>query len=104
MNVPEDLFRRSTGVCPDTGTIGTKLPLSVRAWTCVCCGIRRDRDVAAAQVILSGAVPQALREPASDTKPKRGAAVHGGVRAQAGASHDGSPSNVATALIAEPVV
>ena len=88
-------FRRSTGVCPETGRIGPKLPLSVREWFCNCCGIRHDRDVAAAQVILGSAVPQALREPALATGSKRGAAVRGGVRASARASHGGPPSNVA---------
>jgi putative transposase len=94
-------FARSTGVCPDCNRVGAKLPLSVRSWACDGCGNRHDRDVAAARVILAGAVPQALREPASDTKPKRGAAVHGGVRAQAGASHGGPPANVADAPLDE---
>lgn len=94
-------FKRSTGVCPATGAVGPKLSLSVRSWACDSCGAVHDRDVAAAQVILSGAVPQALREPASDTKPKRGAAVRGGVRVKARTSHGGPPSNVADTLLDE---
>ena len=91
-------FRRSTGVCPDCDLVGPKLPLSVRRWACVGCGAVHDRDVAAARVILSGAVPQALREPASDTKRKRGAAVRGGDRPSVRSSHGGPPSNVADTL------
>jgi putative transposase len=41
-------FERTTGVCPDCGTVGNKLPLSVRAWTCEHCERRHDRDIAAA--------------------------------------------------------
>ncbi|MGR6034304.1 MAG: RNA-guided endonuclease InsQ/TnpB family protein [Candidatus Nitrosoglobus sp.] len=44
-------FQRTTGVCPDCGTIGDKLPLSVRSWTCEHCDRRHDRDIAAARVI-----------------------------------------------------
>jgi putative transposase len=44
-------FQRTTGVCPECGTIGDKLPLSVRAWTCAHCDRRHDRDIAAAQII-----------------------------------------------------
>jgi putative transposase len=92
-------FKRSTGVCPDCCMIGAKLPLSVREWACDGCGAVHDRDVAAAQVILSGAVGQALPEPISETKSKRGSAVRGGGRASARSSHGGPPSNVADALL-----
>lgn len=44
-------FQRTTGVCPECGTVGEKLPLSVRAWTCEHCGGEHDRDIAAARVI-----------------------------------------------------
>lgn len=47
-------FSRSTGVCPECGVVGEKLPLSVREWTCAC-GAVHDRDIAAAQVILKTA-------------------------------------------------
>ena len=95
-------FQRSTGVCPDTGIVGPKLPLSVRSWTCACCAKLHDRDVAAAQVILRGAsvpdmVGQVMPEPALVTGPKRGAAVRGGGRASARPSRGGSPSNVTQA-------
>jgi len=43
-------FDRSTGVCPDCGIIGHKLPLNVRSWICKC-GKVHDRDQAAAKVI-----------------------------------------------------
>ena len=95
-------FRRSSGVCPDTGIVGPKLPLSVREWRCDCCGVVRDRDVAAAEVILGGAtavhpagVGAACPEPARANGRMRGAAARGGVRAKARASHGGPPANVA---------
>ena len=95
-------FQRSTGVCPDCGQAGAKLPLSVRTWACDGCGNRHDRDVAAARVILAGAraaqaapVGPVRPEPAPAKGRKRGAAVHGGVLAQAGAGHAGPPANVA---------
>ena len=95
-------FQRSTGVCPNCGQVGAKLSLSIRAWTCDGCGSVHDRDVAAARVILAGAtaaqaaaVGPVRPEPAPAKGRKRGAAVHGGVLAQAGASHGGPPANVA---------
>lgn len=91
-------FVRSTGVCPDCNHVGEKLALSVRSWACDCCGAMHDRDVAAAQVILSSAVGRVTPEPAGECRRKRGAAVRGGAGAQALASCGGSPSNVAEAL------
>jgi putative transposase len=91
-------FRRSTGVCPDCIHVGPKLPLSVRRWACENCGVAHDRDVAAARVILRGAVGQVLPKPAAEMPRKRGSAARGGDRASARSSHDGSPANVATAL------
>ena len=88
-------FARSTGVCPDCDHVGGKLALSVRTWVCDGCGAEHDRDVAAARVILSGAVGQALPEPGGDTRRKRGSAVRGGGRAPVRSSHGGPPSNVA---------
>jgi putative transposase len=87
-------FERSTGVCPDCGSIGPKLLLGVSSWRCEECGIEHDRDVAAAKVILIRAVPQAVREPAGGIRRKRGSAVRGGGRASARPSHGGSPSNI----------
>jgi hypothetical protein len=64
-------------------------------------GVIHDRDHAAARVILRDAtvvqaagVAPVRREPVRVIGRKRGAAVDGGVRASALASHDGSPSNV----------
>jgi putative transposase len=89
-------FHRSTGVCPVSGKVGPKLPLSVRAWWCEGCAREHDRDVAAAQVILSGAVGRGTPEPASETRRKRGSAVDGGdVRRTS--SHRGPPANGAEA-------
>lgn len=90
-----DRFARSTGVCPDCGQIGSKLALGVSRWVCEGCGVIHDRDVAAARAILRGAVGQVMPEPAAVMPRKRGAAVRGGARALARASHGGSPSNVA---------
>ena len=64
-------FHRSTGVCPCCGEVGPKLPLSVRAWRCAGCASEHDRDTAAAQVILSGAVPRGTREPGGASRRKR---------------------------------
>jgi putative transposase len=40
------------GNCGNCGTVAAKLPLNVRAWTCVC-GAVHDRDVNAARNILA---------------------------------------------------
>jgi putative transposase len=89
-------FARSTGVCPDCGLVGPRLRPGIDAWTCSDCGVVHDRDVAAARVILAGAVGRVFTpEPASDTRRKRGAVVRGGDRASARSSHGGPPSNVA---------
>jgi putative transposase len=69
--------------------------MSVRAWRCAGCEAMHDRDTAAAQVILRGAIPPVRREPAGNSRRKRGAVVRGGVEAQALASHGEPPSNVA---------
>ena len=94
-------FRRSTGVCPDCGWIGPRLRRGIETWACGGCGVIHDRDHAAARVILRDAtvvraagVAPVRREPVRAIGRKRGAAVDGGVRASALASHDGSPSNV----------
>jgi putative transposase len=91
-------FARSTGVCPDCGHVGEKLALSVRSWVCDSCGVEHDRDVAAARVILAGAVLPVGQEPSAAMPRKRGAAVRGGDRASVRSSHGGPPPNVADAL------
>ncbi len=97
-------FARSTGVCPDCGHVGARLPLSVREWVCEGCEARHDRDVAAARVILGGAraadaapIPQALRKSAPAMGRMRGLADGGGGAAHAGPSRVGPPPNVANA-------
>lgn len=94
-------FARSTGVCPDCGHVGERLALSVRSWACDSCGAVHDRDVAAARVILAGAVLPVGQEPAAAMPRKRGSAVRGGDRASARSSHGGPPSNVDDALVDE---
>jgi putative transposase len=90
-------FARSTGVCPNCGLVGPKLSLSVRSWACEGCGVIHDRDVAAARIILRGAVGRVFTpKPAAAMPRKRGAAVRGGDRISVRSSHDGSPSNVAS--------
>tara|TARA_B100000678_G_scaffold215445_1_gene182753 strand:+ start:89 stop:1396 length:1308 start_codon:yes stop_codon:yes gene_type:complete len=42
-------FARSTGCCPDCRHIGPKIDLRIRNWTCTQCGVRHDRDIAAAR-------------------------------------------------------
>jgi putative transposase len=90
-------FDRSTGVCPACGEVGPRLPLGVRVWRCDGCGAGHDRDVAAAQVILRGAVGRGTPEPAPGTGRKRGPAARGGGRAPARPSHGGPPANGAAA-------
>lgn len=85
-------FQRSTGICPDCNHTGPKLGLSIRSWTCDSCGSVHDRDVAAARVILGGAVGQVLPEPAAAMPRKRGIADRGGGSAYAGPSCGGSPA------------
>ena len=46
-------YQRSTGVCPDCGLVGERLPLHIREWTCSGCATVHDRDIAAARVLLS---------------------------------------------------
>ena len=46
-------FDRSTGVCPECGWVGPRLPLAMREWRCDGCGAMHDRDTAAAKAIFS---------------------------------------------------
>ena len=47
-----DRFFPSSKLCGSCGTVGGKLPLNVREWTCAC-GAVHDRDVNAACNILA---------------------------------------------------
>ncbi|MET9914907.1 zinc ribbon domain-containing protein, partial [Streptomyces sp. NPDC006476] len=47
-----DRFFPSSKLCGSCGTVGGKLPLNVREWTCAC-GTTHDRDVNAARNILA---------------------------------------------------
>lgn len=67
-----DRFTRSTGVCPQCGTVGPKLEVGIEYWTCAACGVHHDRDIAAAQVILAiaqGTLPTPRRK--LPVRPKR---------------------------------
>lgn len=46
-----DRWFPSTKRCGRCGHIIDKLPLSIREWTCITCGITHDRDINAAQNI-----------------------------------------------------
>lgn len=46
-------FAPTSKTCSECGSYQQKMPLSIRQWTCPDCGTRHDRDVNAAQNILS---------------------------------------------------
>ncbi|MER7178460.1 RNA-guided endonuclease TnpB family protein [Streptomyces hyaluromycini] len=48
-----DRFFPSSKLCGNCGTVREKLPLTVREWTCECCGTVHDRDGNAARNILA---------------------------------------------------
>ena len=87
-------FDRSTGVCPECGWVGPRLPLAMREWRCDGCGAMHDRDTAAAKVIFLRAVPPVRREPAGTSRRKRGAAVVHGLSTSVDGSDDRPPTNV----------
>lgn len=88
-------FSRSTGVCPVCGMVGRKLALAERRWGCEGCGSAHGRDVAAARVILGGAVGRASPKLSAAMPKKRSTAVCGGDRVSVRSSHCGSLPNVA---------
>ena len=88
-----DRFARSTGVCPDCGHVGAKLALSVRSWACQSCGAIHDRDVAAARIILAGAVGRVTPEPERELESEVLPGMTGSEPARI--SHRGPPANVA---------
>jgi len=48
-----DRWYPSSKRCHDCGHILDSLPLDVRCWTCLACGVTHDRDVNAAQNMLA---------------------------------------------------
>jgi len=54
-----DRFFPSSKLCGSCGTVGGKLPLNVREWTCDDCGTVHDRDVNAARNILAAGLAAA---------------------------------------------
>lgn len=64
-------FARSTGVCPTNLALRVKLALAQRRWYCAC-GIRHDRDLAAAQVILAAGRAERLNACPSQQPLRRG--------------------------------
>ena len=101
-------FARSTGCCPDCETIGPKLDLKVRSWTCAQCGVRHNRDIAAARWLELCALKERTRvgtacpEPdeVETPRPKRGSldSATQAIAVMRPASsdclvHDGSPAN-----------
>lgn len=51
-----DRFYPSSKTCNSCGHIMDSMPLSIRAWTCPCCGAEHDRDINAAKNILKKAI------------------------------------------------
>ena len=47
-----DRFAPTSKTCSHCGSYQQRMPLSVREWTCPDCGMRHDRDINAAKVIL----------------------------------------------------
>jgi len=79
-------FERTTGVCPDCGFVGERLPLNVRSWTCEC-GAIHDRDVAAARMILitarsAGSDPGLVNQPDDSGASRDNTGRVEGVKAQ----------------------
>ena len=48
-----DRWYPSSKTCSVCGVITAKLPLTIREWVCASCGVRHDRDVNAAKVLLA---------------------------------------------------
>ena len=109
-------FARSTGCCPDCGHVGPKLNLRIRNWTCANCGVRHDRDIAAARWLKLCALKERTRvgtacpEPGKVLvpRPKRGrlrsatqpiAVMRSDP--EGNPVHDGSPANEPLADVAK---
>jgi len=73
-----DRWYPSSKTCSSCGSICDKMPLDVRAWTCVHCGAHHDRDINAATNIraeglriLAGGAPAAASGGNGRPKPRR---------------------------------
>ena len=73
-----DRWYPSSKACSECGSICDKMPLDVRAWVCVHCGARHDRDINAAVNIrneglriLAGGAPASAGRGNVRPKPKR---------------------------------
>jgi putative transposase len=85
-------FDRSTGCCPDCVFVGPRLERHIRNWTCPNCGIKHERDIAAARWI--DMVGRQSPEPGqASPDPKRGSAENRKERLRRSAWL-GPPSNV----------
>ncbi|MEU6038329.1 RNA-guided endonuclease TnpB family protein [Actinomadura sp. NPDC047616] len=65
-----DRWYPSSKLCSACGVLAGELPLDVRAWTCVGCGTRHDRDVNAAKNLL--AAGRAVTVCGDDVRPQQG--------------------------------
>jgi len=66
-------FDRSTGCCPDCGSIGHRLDLKTRVWVCHECAVVHDRDLAAARWIAKHANPaESTADAGTDKALRRG--------------------------------
>ena len=109
-------FARSTGCCPDCRHIGPRFNLKIRIWTCTQCGVRHDRDIAAARWLELCALKERARVgtacPEPDKvlvpRPKRGrpgsaprpiAVMRSDPKGNP--VHDGSPANEPLADVVE---
>jgi putative transposase len=73
-----DRWYPSSKTCFECGSVCDKMPLDVRAWTCVHCGAHHDRDINAARNIraeglriLAGGAPAAASGGNGRPKPRR---------------------------------
>lgn len=66
-----DRWFPSTKRCGTCGHILSKLPLSIREWTCPECGCVHDRDVNAARNILAAGLAESRNACGADVRPER---------------------------------
>ena len=109
-------FSRSTGCCPDCVHVGPRLDMIIRACTCTQCGVRHDRDIAAARWLELCALEERAQvgtacpelDEAQARRPKRGrlrSAMQPIAVMQSDPEgnpvHDGSPANELLADVAK---